>query len=189
MPFYEAVGRYLNSCGPLFGTGEYTPPQPVGDYPGKLIGPSPAFGFTAQVAEVDVDLETGQVKVTRYYESGDCGQPINPMSVEGQVEGGISMGLGQAFYEEMVMDREGWMVNPNFHDYKLPTALDMPDLDTEIVDSYDPNSAFGCKETGEGPTCAVVPAVLNAIYDAIGVRFTEVPVTPEKVLRALGKIG
>ena len=98
------------------------------------------------------------------------------------------MGIGQALYEEMVMDDRGVMANPNFHDYKIPTAMDMPELHSQIVDSYDPNSAFGNKETGEGPTCAVVPAILNAIYDAIGVRFTEVPVTPEKVLRALGKI-
>jgi 4-hydroxybenzoyl-CoA reductase subunit alpha len=188
MPFKEAVDRYYNSCGPLFGQGEYTPPQPVGNYPGKLIGPSPAFGFTAQVAEVDVDLETGRVQVVGYCEAGDCGQPINPMSVEGQVEGGISMGLGQALYEEMVMDNEGKLINPNLHDYKIPTAMDMPDLHTHIVESYDPNSAFGNKETGEGPTCAVIPALLNAIYDAIGVRFTDVPVTPEKVLRAMGKI-
>jgi 4-hydroxybenzoyl-CoA reductase subunit alpha len=188
MPFKEAVDRYYNSCGPLFGQGEYTPPQPVGNYPGKLIGPSPAFGFTAQVAEVDVDLETGRVQVVGYCEAGDCGQPINPMSVEGQVEGGISMGLGQALYEEMVVDNDGKLINPNLHDYKIPTAMDMPDLNTHIVESYDPNSAFGNKETGEGPTCAVIPALLNAIYDAIGVRFTEVPVTPEKVLRAMGKI-
>jgi 4-hydroxybenzoyl-CoA reductase subunit alpha len=186
--FYEAVGKYQNSWGTLFGVGEYTPPQPQGNYQGKLIGPSPAFGFTAQIAEVDIDLETGKINIAKYYEAGDCGQPINPMAVEGQVQGGISMGLGQALYEEMIVGEDGKIVNSNFHDYKIPTAMDMPELDTESVESYDPNSAFGNKETGEGPTCAVIPAVLNAIYDAIGVRFTEVPVTPEKVLKALGKI-
>lgn len=186
--FYEAVGKYQNSWGALFGVGEYTPPQPVGNYQGKLIGPSPAFGFTAQVAEVEVDLETGKINIVKYYEAGDCGQPINPMAVEGQVQGGISMGIGQALYEEMVVGEDGKIVNCNFHDYKIPTVMDMPELDTLTVESYDPNSAFGNKETGEGPTCPVMPAILNAIYDAIGVRFTEVPVTPEKVLRALGKI-
>jgi len=188
MPFQKAVYQHLSSVGALFGTGEYTPPQPKGDYEGRLIGPTPAFGFTAQVAEVEIDEETGQIKVVGYWEAGDCGQAINPSAVEGQVVGAISMGLGAALYEEMVMDINGQMLNPNFHDYKIPTAMDMPEIDSEIVDSYDPTSAFGNKEVGEGPVGPVIPAVLNAIYDAIGVRFTEVPVKPEKILRALGKI-
>jgi len=188
VPFRKAVYQYLSSVGPLFGTGEYTPPQPKGDYDGKLIGPSPAFGFTAQAAEVEVDLETGRIKVVGYWEAGDCGKAINPMAVEGQVEGAISMGLGAAFFEEMVMDAKGKMLNPNFHDYKMPTALDMPELQTDIVDSYDPTSAYGNKEVGEGPVGPVIPAILNAVYDAIGIRFTEVPLKPEKVLWALGTI-
>jgi 4-hydroxybenzoyl-CoA reductase subunit alpha len=188
VPFKKAVYQYLSTNGALTGTGEYTPPQPKGDYDGKLIGPSPAFGFTAQAAEVEVDLETGRITVVGYWEAGDCGHPINPMAVEGQVEGAISMGLGAAFFEEMVMDAKGRMLNPNFHDYKMPTALDMPDLDLKIVDSYDPTSAFGNKEVGEGPVGPVIPAILNAVYDAIGIRFTEVPLKPEKVLWALGKI-
>jgi CO/xanthine dehydrogenase Mo-binding subunit len=98
------------------------------------------------------------------------------------------MGLGAAFFEEMVMDAKGKMLNPNFHDYKMPTALDMPELQTEIVDSYDPTSAYGNKEVGEGPVGPVIPAILNAVYDAIGIRFTEVPLKPEKVLWALGTI-
>jgi 4-hydroxybenzoyl-CoA reductase subunit alpha len=188
VPFAKAVYQYLSSVGPLFGQGEYTPPQPKGNYDGKLIGPSPAFGFTAQVAEVEVDPDTGKIRIVGYWEAGDCGQPINPQAVEGQVEGAISMGLGAALFEEMVVDGEGRMLNPNFHDYKMPTALDMPVLDTEIVDSYDPHSAFGNKEVGEGPVGPVIPAILNAVYDAIGIRFTEVPLKPEKVLWALGKI-
>lgn len=188
IPFQKAVAQYLSSVGPLFGTGEYTPPQPKGDYEGKLIGPTPAFGFTAQAVELEVDLETGKIKILGYWEAGDCGKPINPMAVEGQVEGAISMGLGAALYEEMVMDIEGRMLNSNFHDYKMPTTMDMPDLSLEIVDSYDPTSAFGNKEVGEGPVGPVIPAILNALYDAIGVRFTEVPVKPEKILQALGKI-
>jgi len=188
MSFTEAVSKYQDSIGTLFGTGDYTPPQPVGNYPGKLIGPSPAFGFTAQVAEVEVDLETGKIDIVKYYEAGDCGKAINPMSVEGQVQGGISMGLGQALYEEMVIDKDGMMLNPNFHDYKIPTSMDMPHIESDIVESYDPTSAFGNKEVGEGPAGAVIPAIFNALYDAIGIRFTEVPITPEKVLKALGKI-
>lgn len=188
IPFKDAVERYIGSVGPLHGTGEYTPPQPAGDYQGKLIGPSPAFGFTAQVAEVEVNTDTGHVNIVKYYEAGDCGKAINPMSVEGQVEGAISMGLGAALFEEMQVDEKGVMLNPNLHDYRIPTFMDMPEIDSEIVDSYDPTSSFGNKEVGEGPVGPVIPAVLNAIHDAIGVRFTSVPITPEKILRALGKI-
>ena len=188
MPFQKAVYQHLSSVGALFGTGEYTPPQPKGDYEGKLIGPSPAFGFTAQAVEVEVDTDTGHIKVLGYWESGDCGKALNPMAVEGQVHGAISMGLGAALFEEMVMDSNGAMLNPNFHDYKMPTTMDMPEIDSEIVDSYDPTSAFGNKEVGEGPVGPVIPAFLNAVYDAIGVRFTEVPLKPEKILQALGKI-
>ncbi len=188
IPFQKAVYQYMSCVGPLFGTGDYTPPQPKGDYQGKLIGPSPAFGFTAQAVEVEVDTDTGQIKILNYWEAGDCGKALNPMAVEGQVEGAISMGLGAALFEEMVMDANGAMLNPNFHDYKIPTTLDMPEIDSEIVDSYDPTSAFGNKEVGEGPVGPVIPAFLNAIYDAIGVRLTEVPLKPEKILQALGKI-
>ncbi|MCU0689894.1 MAG: xanthine dehydrogenase family protein molybdopterin-binding subunit [Polyangiaceae bacterium] len=185
--FADAIGRYLSSVGPLFGTGSYTPPQPSANYEGKLIGPSPAFGFTAQVAEVAIDLETGKLSFVGYYEAGDCGKAINPMSVEGQVQGGISMGLGQALFEEMVVGDDGRMLNADLHDYRMPTMLDMPDIDLHIVESFDPTAPFGNKEVGEGPTGAVIPAILNAIDDAIGVRFTEVPVTAEKILRALNK--
>ncbi len=186
--FYEAVDRYQNSVGTLWGTGDYTPPQPKGNYQGNLIGPSPAFGFTAQIAEVDIDLDTGKVRIPRFWEASDCGQAINPMSVEGQVEGGLSMSIGHALYEEVQYGEDGRMLNSNLADYKIPSTMDMPELDTDIVDSYDPTSSFGNKEIGEGPATAGGPAVLNAIYDAIGVRITETPVTPEKILRALGKI-
>jgi 4-hydroxybenzoyl-CoA reductase alpha subunit len=185
MDFWDAVWKYQDIVGTVFGTGDYTPPQPRGDYPGRIIGPSPAFGFTAQIAEVDVDIRTGQVKVLKYYEATDCGKAINPASVEGQDEGGISMGLGQALIEEIVVDRNGRVLNPNLHDYKIPTTMDMPDMDSEIVDSYDPTSAYGGKEVGEAPTGPVPAAIMNAVYDAIGIRFTELPLTPEKVFRAL----
>ena len=183
--FWDAVRIHQDIKGTVFGTGDYTPPQPRGDYEGKIIGPSPAFGFTAQVAEVDVDLRTGQVKVLKYWEATDCGQAVNPASVEGQVEGGIAMGLGQALIEEIVVDRKGRVLNPNLHDYKIPTTMDMPEMDTVIVDAYDPTSAFGGKEVGEAPTGPVCAAVMNAVYDAVGVRLTETPITPEKVFRAM----
>ncbi|MBT4720690.1 MAG: molybdopterin-dependent oxidoreductase, partial [Rhodospirillaceae bacterium] len=183
--FWDAVRIHQDIKGTVFGTGDYTPPQPRGDYEGKIIGPSPAFGFTAQVAEVDVDLRTGQVKVLKYWEATDCGKAVNPASVEGQVEGGIAMGLGQALIEEIVVDRKGRVLNPNLHDYKIPTTMDMPEMDTVIVDAYDPTSAFGGKEVGEAPTGPVCAAVMNAVYDAVGVRLTETPITPEKVFRAM----
>ena len=125
------------------------------------------------------------MKILKYYEATDCGKAINPASVEGQVVGGISMGLGQALMEEIVVDRQGRVLNPNFHDYKIPTSMDMPDMDSEIVDSYDPSSAYGGKEVGEAPTGPVCAVLLNAVYDAIGIRFTEPPLTPEKVFRAM----
>ena len=185
MGFWEAVERYIDSHGPLTATGDYTPPRRTGRFKGANIGHSPTYGFTAQVAEVEVDTETGEVRVVSYHEAGDCGQPINPVSVEGQVEGSIVMGMGQALFEQVRVAEDGRLLNPNLHDYKVPTAADLPEIRTHIVDSYDPDSPFGAKESGEGPIQPVIPAILNAIYDAIGVRFTDMPVTPEKVLEAL----
>ena len=186
--FWEAISRYQSSIGTLWGSGEYTPPQPKGDYAGNLIGPSPAFGFAAQVAEVEVDPDTGRVRVVKFWDAGDCGQPINPMSVEGQAEGAISMGLGLALTEEILIGADGQHLNSNLADYKIPTTVDMPEMDVSTVDSYDPSAPFGNKEIGEGPTTPVAPAVLNAVYDAIGVRITEVPISPESILRGLGKL-
>ncbi len=184
-PFWRVVGKYIDAHGPLSATGDYTPPRRTGEFKGANIGHSPTYGFTAQVAEVEVDTETGEVRVVRYTEAGDCGQAINPMSVEGQVEGSIVMGMGQALFEQLRVSDDGRLLNPDLHDYKVPTAADLPRIETNIVESYDPDSPFGAKESGEGPIQPVIPAILNAIYDAIGVRFTEMPVTPEKVLAAL----
>ncbi len=185
MGFWEAVERYIDANGPLVASGEFTPPRRTGKFKGANIGHSPTYGFTAQVAEVEVDTETGEILVVNYWEAGDCGQAINPQSVEGQVEGSIVMGMGQALFEQVRVAEDGRLLNPNLHDYKVPTAADLPAIRTHIVDSYDPDSPFGAKESGEGPIQPVIPAILNAIYDAIGVRFTEMPVTPEKVLEAL----
>ncbi|UCF84342.1 MAG: molybdopterin-dependent oxidoreductase [Desulfobacteraceae bacterium] len=188
MDFWEMVEKYISAYGPLTATGHYTPPRRSarGKVQGGNIGHSPTYGFTAQVAEVEVDTETGEVRVLKVTESGDCGQAINPINVEGQVEGSIVMGMGQALFEEMVIEGDQ-VINPNLHEYRIPTIADMPEMDTEIVESYDPESPFGAKECGEGPIQPVIPAILNAIYDAIGVRFHELPVTPERVLAALHK--
>ncbi|MCL4442133.1 MAG: molybdopterin-dependent oxidoreductase [Firmicutes bacterium] len=184
----EAVGRYIDANGPLTATGHYSPPRKGAKVQGGKIGQSPTFGFSAQATEVEVDLETGQVRVLKVTEAGDCGQPINPMSVEGQVQGSILMGIGQALYEEIKVAPDGRLLNPNLHDYKIPTMMELPEIDSTIVESYDPTAPFGAKESGEGPIQPVIPAILNAIYDATGVRFTELPVTPEKVLRALREL-
>jgi 4-hydroxybenzoyl-CoA reductase alpha subunit len=186
MDFWEAVDRYHSAYGPLTATGSFTPPRrsAKGSVQGGNIGHSPTYGFTAHVAEVEVDTETGEVRLIKMTEAGDCGQPINPIGVEGQVEGSIVMGMGQAFFEEMVV-RGDRVVNTNLHEYRIPTMMDLPVIDTETVESYDPDSPYGAKECGEGPIQAVIPAILNAVYDAIGVRFNELPLTPEKVLAAL----
>ena len=183
--FWQAVEKYIDSYGPLTATGDYTPPRRTGEFKGANIGHSPTYGFSAQCTEVDVDTETGEIRVVRVTEAGDCGQPINPVSVEGQVEGSIVMGMGQALFEELKVADDGRLLNPSLHDYKIPTTADLPELKTSFVDSYDPESPFGAKEAGEGPIQPVIPAIFNAVYDAIGVRFTEMPITPEKVLRAL----
>ena len=185
VPWNEVVTAYIESNGPLTCSGQFTPPRRKGIQQGGNIGHSPSFGFSAQVAEVDVNLETGKVTVTKITEAGDCGQPINPLSVEGQVHGSIQMGMGQALYEEMKMAPDGRMINPTLHDYKLPTIMDMPEIDANIVDAYDPSAPYGGKESGEGPIQPTIPAIFNAVYDAIGVRFTEMPLTPEKVLNAI----
>ena len=186
MDFWEAVEEYIAAYGPLAATGHYTPPRrsAIGKVHGGNIGHSPTYGFTAHVVEVEVDLETGEVRVMKVTESGDCGQAINPMNVEGQVEGSIIMGMGQALFEEMVVKGER-VINNNLHEYRIPTMMDIPEIETEIVDSYDPESPYGAKECGEGPIQPVIPAILNALYDAIGIRITTLPITPEKVLKAL----
>jgi CO/xanthine dehydrogenase Mo-binding subunit len=147
--------------------------------------PFATYVYATQIAEVDVDDETGEVEVIRIAASHDCGTPINPMLVEGQVEGGISMGVGFALQEEMLFDSQGRLINPNLTNYIMPTSLDMPKVEVDIVDSFDPTGPFGAKGVGE-PTCvATAAAIMNAIHDAVGVRITSLPATAEKVHAAL----
>ena len=149
---------------------------------------SPTWSFGAHVAEVDVDKETGVVKVRKIAAAHDCGFAINPMSVEGQIEGSVSMTFGQALFEEFKMEK-GWSMNPSFLEYKLPTAADMPQVKSLIVESQDPEGPFGAKEASEGTNIPTIPAIANAIYDAIGVRIKDLPITPEKILKALEEKG
>ena len=136
---------------------------------------------------MSVDLETGEVKIDRLTLAHDCGRALNPVSVEGQIEGGAYMGAGEALMEEQ--GYRAWMhKKPSLLDYKIPTSLDTPPIQAIIIETIDTEGPYGAKEAGEGPLNPVVPAIANAVYDAIGVRIDETPITAEKILRALGKL-
>src|SRR5579883_249260 len=152
------------------------------------IHDSPA-PFYAQFAEVEVDIETGQVRVTRLVNALDLGRAINPTLASGQVEGAVTMGLGYALSEEVKLDDKGRVRNPGFVDYKLFTTLDMPRMTTILVEDHEPTGPFGAKSAGEVPINGPAPAIANAVFDAIGVRIRDLPITPEKILAALDKQG
>jgi len=156
-----------------------------GSFKGAAVGTSPAFGCSAQVSEVTVDLETGEVNVDRITGAHDCGFAINTTQVEGQMQGSMMMGMGEALMEQICYDDKGRILNSNLAEYKIPTSLDMPQLDAIIVESHEPNGPYGAKEVGEGAIMPVIPSILNAIYDATGVRINELPVTPERIVKAL----
>jgi 4-hydroxybenzoyl-CoA reductase alpha subunit len=185
--FAEAVVLAESKFGTIGTVGSYTPPRSPGKFKGAGVGPSPAYSYSAAIAEVDVDPETGFVRVERIWIGHDIGQSINPMLVMGQVEGGVYMGLGEALMEEMVYRANRNVVHkfPSLLEYKSPTTHDMCDVKTYLIEDADPNGPFGAKEVGQGPLLPVMPAVANAVYDAVGVRIDEVPITPEKILAAL----
>jgi CO/xanthine dehydrogenase Mo-binding subunit len=169
----------------LGATGAYNTPKLGGDYRGGTIGASPAYSFTAHVVECEVDLETGRIRVPRVWIAHDCGRAINPMIVAGQMEGSAYMGLAEALLEDHDINRFGLHQGPSLLDYRLPTSLDTPDFRALIVESLDPEGPYGAKEAGEGPLHPSLPALSNAIHDAIGVRLQHLPFTPAKVLKAL----
>ncbi|MFH1313651.1 MAG: molybdopterin cofactor-binding domain-containing protein [Candidatus Eisenbacteria bacterium] len=186
MDWAEAARIYFNENGPLVGTGFYKPPEGLGgDYKGAAVGTSPAYSFGTTVCELAVDLETGKVTLERFTDSHDCGTPINPRMVHGQVEGAVVMAAGETLMEEVVFDDKGDIVNSNLHEYLIMTIKDAPEIMSGIVDSYEPEGPFGAKEVGEGSTLPVMGAVAHAIAQAAGVWVTDLPVTPEKILRAL----
>ena len=187
MSFAEAVQLAEAKFGTIGTVGSYTPPRSPGKFKGAGVGPSPAYSYSAAVAEVDVDPETGIVVVDRVWIAHDIGQSINPALVMGQVEGSVYMGLGEVLMEEMAYRGNRNVVHkfPSMLEYKSPTTLEMCDVRTILVEDPDPNGPFGAKEVGQGPLLPVPPAVVNAIYDAVGVRIDEVPATPEKVLVAI----
>jgi 4-hydroxybenzoyl-CoA reductase subunit alpha len=145
---------------------------------------APNYSFMTQAAEVEVNLLTGKVKLLKMVTAHDCGRPINPMLVEGQLEGSVVGGMGQALFEEVIVEK-GQVMNASFLDYGFPTFLEMPEIEAIEVKTDDPIGPFGAKEAGEGTQLSPAPAIVNAIYDAIGVDFMELPITPEKILDAL----
>ena len=188
LTFAEASRLAFLERGTIVGTGKYSPPPLGGTFKGASVGTSPAYGCSAQIAKVKVDLETGQVKVERIVAAHDCGQAINRTQVEGQMHGCISMGLGEALMEEVVFGPDGRIQNPTLADYRIPTALDMPQIEAIIVESQEPRGPYGAKEVGEGGIMPTIPAILNAIYDATGVQVEELPASPERILEGIRKV-
>jgi 4-hydroxybenzoyl-CoA reductase subunit alpha len=186
MTFEEAVVAAIDFHGALTGTGSYAPPPEArgGKHKGAGVGPSPAYSYSAQVAEVSVDEETGEVTVHKVWAAHDCGRALNPVSVEGQIIGSVWMGMGQALTEEMVW-KDGMLMNPGLLEYRSPSSVESPEVEPIIVESIDPEGPFGAKECSEGSLAATIPAIANAIYDAVGIRLHESPFTPERVLAAL----
>lgn len=187
MTFAEAVQTAEAAFGTIGTVGSYSPPPSAGRFRGSGVGPSPAYSYSAAIAEVEVDAETGIVSVPKIWIAHDIGRSINPMLVIGQVEGGVYMGLGEALMEEQTFraNRNGLHRSPSMLDYKSPTLREMCEVVTYLVEDPDPNGPFGAKEVGQGPLLPVVPAIANAVFDAVGVRVDEVPITPEKVMKAL----
>jgi len=186
MTFEAAVVAAMETHGTLSGTGSYAPPIEArgGKQKGGGVGPSPAYSYSAQVAEVSVDEETGEVTVHKIWAAHDCGRALNPVSVEGQVIGSVWMGMGQALQEEFVW-KDGLLMNPTMLEYKSPGNMESPEVEAFIVESIDPEGPFGAKEASEGSLAATIPAIANAIHDAVGIRLHESPFTPERVLSAL----
>jgi len=185
--FAEAVVLAESRYGTIGTVGSYTPPRSPGKYKGAGVGPSPAYSYSAAIAEVDVDPSTGIINVERVWIAHDIGRSINPVLVMGQVEGSVYMGLGEVLMEEMTYRGNRNVVHkfPSLLEYKSPTTMEMCDVKTYLIEDPDPNGPFGAKEVGQGPLLPVPPAVANAVYNAVGVRIDEVPITPEKVLKAL----
>jgi 4-hydroxybenzoyl-CoA reductase alpha subunit len=196
MTFVEAVHAAEAQLGTLSAVGSYAPPKPPGRYKGAGVGPSPAYSFTACVVETEVDERTGWIHVPKIWIAHDIGRALNPVLARGQVVGGVYMGLGEALMEEQSFRRlpeklSGALVHraPSMLDYKSLTALDMPEVEVALIEQEegmsDPNCPYGAKEVGQGPLLPVMPALANAIHDAVGVRIDEIPITPDKVLKAL----
>lgn len=184
--FMEALHEAQADIGALIASGSFQSPPLGTEFKGSNAGLAPSYSFSAFIAEVKVDDETGFVQPVKVWAAHDCGRALNPLSVEGQIEGSVHMGLGQALTEQLRY-RGGQLLNANFLDYKIPTPFETPEIEAIIVESHDPEGPFGAKECGEGALAPIIPAIGNAIYDAVGVRMFEVPMTPDRVLKAIEK--
>jgi 4-hydroxybenzoyl-CoA reductase alpha subunit len=192
--FAEAICLAEAKFGTIGTVGSYTPPKSPALYKGGGVGPSPTYSYSAAVVEVEVNSATGWVTVPKVWIAHDIGRALNPPLVRGQVEGSVYMGLGEALMEEQEFRRLPKRLShalvhkfPSILEYKSPTSLDMPEVVTELIEEPDPRGPYGAKEVGQGPLLPIMPAVANAVYDAVGVRIDEVPITPEKILKALAE--
>ena len=203
MPIQEAFIITEGKLGLLGSTGSYTSPKSAvhGEYRGGTIGASPAYSFTAHIAQVQVDEDTGEVTIEHIWCAHDCGHAINPVLVEGQIEGSVYMGAAEAVMEhhdtlpsglrtdgrrrDAGPGVDGLLMASSLLDYRMPTSLDVPQLTALIVQAPDPRGPYGAKEAGEGPLHSAIPAIANAVFDAVGVRIDNLPISPEKVLRGL----
>src|SRR5687767_5297891 len=184
LTFVEAVVLAESEYGTLGAVGSYRPPRSVAKWKGAGVGPTPTYSYSAAVVELSVDRESGIIRVDKVWIAHDIGRSINPLLVIGQIEGSVYMALGEILMEEQVF-RRGLHKIPSMLEYKSPTTLEMPPVDSILVETLDPQGPYGAKECGQGPLLPVIPALANAVYDAVGVRIDEVPITPEKVLAAL----
>ncbi len=188
LSFREVAAAALAQGGSITVKGTFTVPVEYqgGKHRGGAVGSTMALSYAAQVVEVEVDTDTGMVRVVKVWVAHDCGRAINPLSVEGQVQGSVWMGMGQALCEETRYEN-GLPLHANFLGYAIPTIAESPPIEVHIVECLDPNGPFGAKEASEGSLAGFLPAMTNAIAQAIGLRMTELPITPDRILEALAK--
>jgi 4-hydroxybenzoyl-CoA reductase subunit alpha len=183
--FMKAAHKAFAMNGPVVGRGHYSPPEQLGGpQKGSTVGTSPAYSFCAQAFEVSVDTSTGKVKVLNVTDVHDCGTVINPLALHGQVEGSAVMGIGEALYEQNLFEN-GIQINDSLHEYLIPTTMEAPEMKSLVVDAWEDAGPFGAKEVGEGALLPAIGALANAIYDAVGVRIRDLPITAEKILKAI----
>ncbi len=190
MPFSKLarIACYSGTGAVIMGTGYSSYGVGPLDLTSGIGNGGTSYSFTAQTARVGVDTETGKITATDFTLASDCGRLLSPIAAEGQIEGGAIQGLGQTLYEDFIMEK-GETLNPTFLDYKMPHSTDVPNIRLIDIVTDDPEGPFGAKETSEGSIVSAPPAVVSAIHDAVGIWFKELPVTPEKVVRALKEKG
>lgn len=185
LTFEEAANLAQEKFGVLSTRGSYAPPPNIGGkFKAAGVGPSPAYSYSAAVVDLDADPYSGEIKLNKVWIAHDIGRPINLLAVKGQVEGGVYMGLGEAMMEAQLY-RNGLHKVPSMLDYKSFTFMEMPEVETYLVETVDLEGPYGAKEVGQGPLLPVIPAVASAVHDALGVWIDEVPITPDKIMRAL----